>query len=142
MTCDGERCGPGTHIELPYGAAFGPFVAGDQGVELYEVMMGDPRSWSDEPEVMQRLLAARGVEQLPDPPIELPAGLADLRAVFGSGAKYPAVVARRDARGSPGPGRAPLARPPTSRSRSRRRGIPRTLSFEPRWDSAGADAGA
>lgn len=85
FTCDGERCGVGTHLELPYGAAFGPFVAGPDGVELYEVMMGDPRSWSDEPEVMTRLLAARGVEPLPDPPIELPGGLEDLRAVFSAG---------------------------------------------------------
>ncbi len=82
MTCDGVACGPGTHIELPYGASFGPFVAGPDGVHLYEVMLGDPRSWSDEPEALQRALAEHGVEQLPDPPIELPAGLEDLRAVF------------------------------------------------------------
>jgi hypothetical protein len=86
LTCGDEHCGVGTHIELPFGAAFGPFVAGPDGVELYEVMMGDPRSWSDEPEVMNQLLAARGVEQLPDPPIELPGGLEDLRAVFSGGA--------------------------------------------------------
>jgi len=72
FTCDGEHCGVGTHIELPFGAAFGPFVAGPDGVELYEVM--------------SRLLAARGVEALPDPPIELPGGLEDLRAVFSAGA--------------------------------------------------------
>ena len=61
FTCGDEHCGVGTHIELPFGAAFGPFVAGPDGVELYEVMMGDPRSWSDEPEVMHQLLAgARG----------------------------------------------------------------------------------
>jgi hypothetical protein len=51
-------------------------------VHLYEVMLGDPRSWSDEPEALAAVLAERGVEQLPDPPIELPAGLEDLRAVF------------------------------------------------------------
>jgi hypothetical protein len=82
FTCGEVECGPGTHIELPLGAAFGPFVAGPDGVHLYEVMLGDPRSWSDEPEVMQAVLAERGVEQLPDPPVELPAGLEDLRAVF------------------------------------------------------------
>ena len=85
LTCDDELCGVGTHLELPYGAAFGPFVAGHAGVELYEVMMGDPRSWSDEPEAMRRILAERRVEQLPDPPIELPAGLDDLRGVFSVG---------------------------------------------------------
>ena len=80
--CGDVECGPGAHIELPLRAAFGPFVVGEDGVQLYEVMMGDPRSWSDDAEAMAALLAERGVEALPDPPIELPAGLADLRAVF------------------------------------------------------------
>ena len=84
FTCDGAQLGPGAHLELPLGAAFGPFVAGPEGVELYEVMLGDPRSWSDEPEVMAAVLAEHGVTPLPDPPIELPAGLADLRAVFSA----------------------------------------------------------
>lgn len=79
----GERlCGPGSHIELPLGADFGPFVAGPAGVHLYEVMMGDPRSWSDDPEAMSRTLAEHGVTQLPDPHIDLPAGLKDLRQVY------------------------------------------------------------
>ena len=79
----GERlCGPGTHIELPFGADFGPFRAGPEGVFLYEVMMGDPRSWSDDPEAMISILKEHGVTQLPDPPIELPEGLKDLRQVY------------------------------------------------------------
>ena len=82
MTCGGVRCGAGSHIELPLGASFGPFVAGSQGTRLYEVMMGDPRSWSDEPEAMEQALADHGVTQLPDPPIELPGWLEDLRAVW------------------------------------------------------------
>ena len=72
VTCDGVACGPGTHVELPLGAAFGPFVAGSDGVVLYEVMMGDPRSWSDEPEAMERVLAEHGVTALPHPPFEPP----------------------------------------------------------------------
>ncbi len=84
FTCDSLELGVGDHLELPLGAAFGPFVAGPDGVELYEVMMGDPRSWSDEPEALAAILAERGVEPLPDPPIELPAGLEDLRAVFAA----------------------------------------------------------
>ncbi len=87
FTCGDEVCGVGSHIELPLGASFGPFVAGPEGVELYEVMMGDPRSWSDRPDLMKAILEARGVEQLPDPPIELPGGLEDLRAVFSAGAE-------------------------------------------------------
>ena len=47
----GDRsCPAGTHIELPLGAAFGPVVAGPQGAVMFEVMMGDPRSWGDDPE--------------------------------------------------------------------------------------------
>jgi hypothetical protein len=84
MTCAGVDCGPGTHLELPLGASFGPFVAGPDGVRLYEVMLGDPRSWSDEPEALAAVLAEHGVEPLPDPPIELPAGLEDLRAAFSA----------------------------------------------------------
>lgn len=82
LHCGGVELGVGSHVELPVGATFGPFEAGPDGVELYEVMMGDPRSWSDDEQSYLDLLKERGVSQLPDPPIELPAGLEDLRAVF------------------------------------------------------------
>ena len=76
----GERhCPAGTHVELPYGAAFGPLRAGPAGALLFEVMLGDPRSWGDEPAVYERELAAHGVVPLPDPPLEFPAWLSDLR---------------------------------------------------------------
>ena len=84
LCCEGTWLGPGAHLELPLGACFGPFEAGPDGVHLYEVMLGDPRSWSDEPEAVDALRAERGVTELPDPPIELPAGLEDLRAVFSA----------------------------------------------------------
>ena len=45
MWCGDRHCPAGTHVELPLGAAFGPFVAGPEGTVLLEVMMGDPRSW-------------------------------------------------------------------------------------------------
>jgi len=77
--CGGRHCPAGTHIELPLGAAFGPFVAGPAGAVLFEVMMGDPRSWGDDPEAFQRALAEHGAEELPDPAIALPAWLEDLR---------------------------------------------------------------
>ncbi len=80
MWCGERHCPAGTHIELPLGAAFGPFVAGEDGTLLFEVMMGDPRSWGDDPEAFARALAARGAEALPDPDIELPAWLKDLRS--------------------------------------------------------------
>lgn len=76
----GERwCPPGTHVELPLGAAFGPFRAGEEPALLFEVMLGDPRSWGADEDAFRALLARHGVEPLPDPPIELPAGMADLR---------------------------------------------------------------
>ncbi len=77
--CGDRLCGAGTHIELPFGAAFGPFRAGEQGVTLFEVMMGDPRSWGDQPEQFEAMLEEHGVEPLPDPPIDFPDWLEDMR---------------------------------------------------------------
>src|SRR6476646_488911 len=45
MTCGDVHCRPGTHISLDQGDTFGPFIAGPEGVVLFEVMMGDPRSF-------------------------------------------------------------------------------------------------
>jgi hypothetical protein len=80
MTCGDVRCTPGTHIALDEGDTFGPFVAGPDGVVLFEVMMGDPRSFPADPDGYERLLAERGVRQLPNPPIDLPAWLQDTRS--------------------------------------------------------------
>lgn len=79
MLCGDVRCTRGMHITLEKGAAFGPFIAGPEGVELFEVMMGDPRSWAADPEGFDRLLAERGARKLPNPPIELPDWLEDTR---------------------------------------------------------------
>lgn len=80
LWCGEHFCPAGTHIELPLGAAFGPLRAGEQGATLYEVMMGDPRSWGDQPELFDKALAEHGVEVLPDPPLEYPAWLEDMRS--------------------------------------------------------------
>jgi hypothetical protein len=80
MWCGERRCPAGTHVELPLGAAFGPFVAGPEGTVLLEIMMGDPRSWGDDPDSFVAALSQQGAEALPDPPIELPAWLEDLRS--------------------------------------------------------------
>jgi hypothetical protein len=47
---------------------------------LFEVMMGDPRSFPADPEGYEQLLASRGVEQRPNPPIDLPSWLEDQRS--------------------------------------------------------------
>lgn len=80
MTCGDVECGPSTHIALDQGDTFGPFVAGPDGVVLYEIMMGDPRSFSADPEGYERFLAERGIKQLPNPPIDLPDWLEDSRS--------------------------------------------------------------
>jgi len=79
MWCGDRHCPAGTHVELPFGAAFGPFVAGPNGTVLFEVMMGDPRSWGDDAEIFRKTLARHGAEILPDPPIDMPDWLQDLR---------------------------------------------------------------
>ena len=78
-TFGGRECPTGTHIELPFGAAFGPVIAGPEGCTMFEVMLGDPRSWGDQPEVFEKALADNGAEVLPDPPLEYPEWLEDLR---------------------------------------------------------------
>jgi hypothetical protein len=80
VTVGNRHCPAGTHIELPLGAAFGPVIAGPDGAVMFEVMMGDPRSWGDEPSAFDAALARQGAEALPDPPLEFPEWLADLRA--------------------------------------------------------------
>ena len=80
MSCGDVRCAAGMHISLEQGASFGPFVAGPQGVTLFEVMMGDPRSWPADPEGFEKLLAEKGAAKLPNPPIDLPDWIQDTRS--------------------------------------------------------------
>lgn len=79
MTCGDVECTPGMHITLEQGAAFGPFVAGPEGVELFEVMMGDPRSFAADTEGFEKLLAEKGARRLPNPPIDMPDWIEDTR---------------------------------------------------------------
>src|SRR5438046_6051676 len=68
MTCGDVVCRKGTHIALDQGETFGPFVAGEQGVELLEVMMGDPRSFPADPAGFERFLSARDAEPIANLP--------------------------------------------------------------------------
>jgi quercetin dioxygenase-like cupin family protein len=79
MMCGDVRCTAGMHITLEQGAAFGPFIAGPEDVTLFEVMMGDPRSWAADPDGFEKLLAEKNAKRLPNPPIELPDWLEDTR---------------------------------------------------------------
>ncbi len=80
MTCGDVLCTKGMHVWLEKGESFGPFVAGPEGVELFEVMMGDPRSWPADPEGFDALLEERGVRMLPNPPIDMPDWIEDTRS--------------------------------------------------------------
>ena len=79
MSCGDVRCTPGMHIALDQGDDFGPFVAGPDGVVLFEVMMGDPRSFAARELEWEALLARHGMERMPNPPIDLPDWLEDAR---------------------------------------------------------------
>jgi hypothetical protein len=79
MTCGDVLCRKGTHIALEQGDTFGPFVAGPEGVALFEVMMGDPRSFAADTDGYARFLAAQGAEQMPNPPIDMPDWIQDTR---------------------------------------------------------------
>ena len=75
-----HHCPTGTHVELPLGAAFGPIRAGAEGCVMFEVMMGDPRSWGDAPETLEQVRAEYGVTALPDVELDYPEWLQDLRS--------------------------------------------------------------
>jgi hypothetical protein len=79
IMCGERHCPAGTHIALDQGDVFGPFVAGTNGCVLFEVMMGDPRSFPGDLEEYEKFLADQGVEQLPNPPIDMPDWLPDTR---------------------------------------------------------------
>lgn len=76
LTVGDRVCGPGTHLWLAQGAAFGPLVAGPEGAMLYELMLGDPRSVPVDAEGFAALLAESGVEPLPNPRVPWPDWLA------------------------------------------------------------------
>jgi hypothetical protein len=79
----GDRwCPAGTHIELPFGAAFGPIRAGEEGTFFLELTNGDFRSWGDQPELYEQAIATHGVTPLPDPEIQLGEWFEDARGYW------------------------------------------------------------
>src|SRR4051795_2618140 len=79
MTGGDVHCPAGTHIALNQGDTFGPFVAGPEGVTLFEVMMGARRAFPGDEDGWHVLLESRGARQAPIPEIALPAWLEDTR---------------------------------------------------------------
>ena len=79
----GEPCAPGTHIHVPLGAAFGPIVAGPDGLTCWELSFGEFGGWGDQPELYAEEIAARGITPLPDPPLDIGDWFVDPRGDWG-----------------------------------------------------------
>ena len=58
----GAWCGPGTHIHVPLGAAFGPIVAGPDGVTCWELSFGELGGWGDRAERYEAAIAGPDFE--------------------------------------------------------------------------------
>ena len=79
----GEWCRAGTHVHVPLGAAFGPIVAGPEGLTCWELSFGEFGGWGDRPELYEREIRTRGVTPLPDPPLDLGDWFHDPRGDWG-----------------------------------------------------------
>jgi hypothetical protein len=77
VSISGVECTPGMMVLLEQGATFGPIIAGPEGTDLLEFYTGDPRPWSADQDGYAALLAARGIEPLPDPAFEGPTPRSD-----------------------------------------------------------------
>ena len=86
-----EPCEPGTHIHVPLGSAFGPIIAGPQGLTCWELSFGEFGGWGDQPELYANEIAARGITPLPDPPLEIGDWFVDPRGDWGGERPSPKV---------------------------------------------------
>ena len=78
-----EPCEPGTHIHVPLGSAFGPIIAGPEGLTCWELSFGEFGGWGDQPELYANEIAERGITPLPDPPLEIGDWFVDPRGDWG-----------------------------------------------------------
>jgi hypothetical protein len=67
-----EACRPGSLINLPLGATFGPVVVGDEGAEIIEVYFGDCRPVPADSEEWEKVKQERGITELPKPKLDVP----------------------------------------------------------------------
>jgi hypothetical protein len=74
LTVGDRLCTAGTLVVLEQGAAFGPLIAGPDGVTFLETYTGDVTPVPVDKEAYQQLLAERGITRLPNPEFEPPAG--------------------------------------------------------------------
>jgi hypothetical protein len=74
LTVGDRVCTAGTLVVLERGAAFGPLVAGPDGVTFLEHHAGDVTPVPVDKAGYQALLGQLGIERLPNPEFERPAG--------------------------------------------------------------------
>ncbi len=91
-----ESCEAGTHIHVPLGAAFGPIVAGPEGLTCWELSFGEFGGWGDQPELYEREMTASGASPLPDPPLDLGDWFVDPRGDWGGERPSPKVEGMRE----------------------------------------------
>ena len=77
ITIGDRRCTKGMHVTLEKGAVFGPIIGGPEGALLYEIMMGDPRAVPADKAAHEAFCKERGIELLPNPPLEFPDWVGD-----------------------------------------------------------------
>ncbi len=87
----GAPCSPGTHIHVPLGSAFGPIVAGENGLTCWELSFGEFGGWGDLPELYANEIAERGIVPLPDPPLDIGDWFVDPRGDWGGERPSPKV---------------------------------------------------
>jgi quercetin dioxygenase-like cupin family protein len=86
-----EPCEPGTHIHVPLGSAFGPIIAGPEGLTCWELSFGEFGGWGDQPELYANEIAERSITPLPDPPLEIGDWFVDPRGDWGGERPSPKV---------------------------------------------------
>lgn len=81
----------GAHVHVPLGAAFGPIVAGPDGLNCWELSFGEFGGWGDQPELYTAEIERLGASPLPDPPLELGEWFVDPRGDWGRDRPSPKV---------------------------------------------------
>lgn len=86
-----EPCQAGTHIHVPLGSAFGPIIAGPEGLTCWETSFGEFGGWGDQPELFAAEIAQRNITPLPDPPLDIGDWFVDPRGDWGGERPSPKV---------------------------------------------------
>jgi hypothetical protein len=72
MMVGDHHCPKGTCIVLDAGTMFGPIVAGEEGVHIFEMFPGTFKRQDADLEEWEAILKERGITSLPDPEFTIP----------------------------------------------------------------------